>query len=288
MSDYLFQRIDAVLKNHAISYIKWDMNRDLTHAGDRTGRAATARQTRAVYALMDRVRATHPMVEIESCASGGGRADYGALARTHRIWTSDCTDALERLEIQRGARMFFPPEILGSHISASPNHQTHRRHTLGFRAVVALAYHMGVELNPLTLPDSERKQLAHWIALHKRLRPVLHGGAAFHNDPVDGRYVWGAIGERRSVVIAAQGPQMMAEQAPPLVLRGIERRAGRWRIAACHPKRPDFIRITPEQQKLLDGEITFSHAALTDYGLPLPMLRPESGLVLELEPVEGA
>ena len=82
VSDYLFSCIDAVLSQHAISYIKWDMNRDLTHVGDAEGRAATARQTRAVYALMDRVRAAHPDVEIESCASGGGRADYGVLERT--------------------------------------------------------------------------------------------------------------------------------------------------------------------------------------------------------------
>lgn len=288
VSDYLFERIDAVLKDHAISYIKWDMNRDLTHAGNRTGRAATGQQTRAVYALMDRVRAAHPHVEIESCASGGGRADYGVLARTHRVWTSDCTDALERLEIQRGARMFLPPEIMGAHISASPNHQTNRRHTLAFRAIVALAYHMGVELNPLSLSDEERSELKDWIALHKQLRPVLHNNYEFHNDPQDGRYVWGAFSKDRAVIIVAQSSQMMSEQAPPLVIRGVQQFQGRWRIAACHPKRPDFIRITPEQQRLLDGEISFSHASLTDYGLPLPMLRPESGLVLELEPVEGA
>jgi alpha-galactosidase len=137
--DYLFSKIDAVLANHAVSYVKWDMNRDLTHAGGRDGKAKISAQTRAVYALMDRVRAAHPNVEIESCASGGGRIDFGVLARTHRVWTSDCTDALERLEIQRGASTFVPPEILGSHISASPNHQTGRRHTLAFRALVAMA-----------------------------------------------------------------------------------------------------------------------------------------------------
>ncbi len=149
VSDYLFNCIDNVLKSAKISYIKWDMNRDITHAGDANGRAATSRQTRAVYALMARVRAAHPDLEIESCASGGGRADFGVLAHTHRVWVSDCTDALERLSIQQGALRFLPPEIIGCHISASPNHQTGRVHTLAFRAIVAFFGHLGVELDPL-------------------------------------------------------------------------------------------------------------------------------------------
>ncbi len=72
---------------------------------------------------MSRIRAAHPTVEIESCSSGGGRMDFGALQYCHRVWVSDCTDALERIEIQRGASIFLPPEIMGSHVSASPNHQ---------------------------------------------------------------------------------------------------------------------------------------------------------------------
>lgn len=287
VSDYLFSCMDAVLSQHAISYIKWDMNRDLTHVGGRDGRAMTSRQTRAVYALVDRIRAAHPNVEIESCSSGGGRADYGVLERTHRIWTSDCTDALERLEIQRGARMFFPPEILGSHVSASPNHQTHRRHTLAFRAIVAMAYHFGIELNPMTLTAEELAELKGWIALHKRLRPVLHDGSSFHLDPADGRYIWGAVKENRMVVIVAQATQMLTEQPPPLVLHGREPNGFRWRIAACHPPRPDFFRISPEQEKLLIGDVSFTNATLTSYGLPIPMLRPESGMILELECIEG-
>jgi alpha-galactosidase len=287
VSGHLFDSIESVLSNHAVSYIKWDMNRDLTHVGGADGRAATARQTRAVYALMDRVRAAHPNVEIESCASGGGRADYGVLEHTQRIWTSDCTDALERLEIQRGARVFFPPEILGSHISASPNHQTHRRHTLAFRAIVAMAYHFGIELNPLTLTAEERAELKDWVALHKRLRPVLHDGSSFHLDPVDGRYVWGAVDDERMVIIVAQATQMMTEQPPPLVLHGSESNSRRWRIVGCHPSKPDFIRVSAEQEKLLAGGISFSNVTLTSFGLPIPMLRPESGIVLELERIEG-
>lgn len=289
VSDYLFSKIDAVLANHAVSYIKWDMNRDLTHAGGRDGKAKISAQTRAVYALMDRVRAAHPTVEIESCASGGGRIDFGALARTHRVWTSDCTDALERLEIQRGASLFVPPEILGSHISASPNHQTGRRHTLAFRALVAMAYHLGVELNPLELTKEERGELKLYIETYKRLRGVLHApGANFRMEPVDGRYVWGAASNDKIVVIVAQGPQMVGEQPAPLKLpESVTRLGGTWTITNTLPAKPEFIRISEGQKKLLSGNISFELSSAGLAGLPLPMLKPESALLLELEPVKG-
>lgn len=289
VSDYIFGKIDAVLANHAISYVKWDMNRDLTHAGGRDGKASIAKQARAVYALMDRVRATHPNVEIESCASGGGRIDYGALARTHRVWTSDCTDALERLEIQRGASLFVPPEILGSHISASPNHQTGRRHSLSFRALVAMAYHMGVELNPLELDEDERRELKIYIDAYKRFRDLLHApNANFQLDPVDGRYAWGAAKEDHVLLFVAQGPQMVAEQPTPLKLPNVVAEyVGKWRVKTVLPAEPDLIRISEGQKKLLGGEVAFDMASAVHAGLPLPMLRPESALLLELVPMEG-
>jgi alpha-galactosidase len=289
VSDYLFGKIDAVLSNHAVSYIKWDMNRDLTHAAGRDGKAKTAAQTRAVYALMDRIRAAHPNVEIESCASGGGRIDYGALTRTHRVWTSDCTDALERLEIQRGASVFVPPEILGSHISASPNHQTGRRHTLAFRALVAIAYHLGVELNPLELTDAERDELKVYIETYKRLRDLFHApGASFRMEPLDGRYVWGAASAEKIVVIVAQGPQMVGEQPAPLRLPDeVTQFGGQWRIKTVLPAEPQFIRISEGQKALLSGAVTFALSSAGLAGLPLPMLTPESALLLELEPIKG-
>lgn len=289
VTDYLFERISDVLSANRISYIKWDMNRDLTHAGGPDGKARTSAQTRAVYALMDRVRAEFPHVEIESCASGGGRIDLGVLQRTHRVWTSDCTDALERLEIQRGASALLPPELLGSHISASPNHQTHRCLSFSFRAIVALAYHLGVELNPLTLEADEAEELKSWIALHKRLRPLLHApGKQFRQEALDGRYVWGAADESRVALFVAQGPQMVAEQPSPVRLDLDSDAEQRWRIVALHPAQPDFIRTSEGQIALLNGEISFSSAALAARGLNLPMLRPESAVLLEIEPVSGS
>ncbi|HQN52708.1 MAG TPA: alpha-galactosidase, partial [Phenylobacterium sp.] len=126
VADHLFARLDALLAQHEIGYLKWDMNRDLTHAASR-GRPASRRQTLAVYALIDRLRAAHPDVEIESCASGGGRADFEILKRTDRIWTSDCNDPVERQTIQQGFSIFFPPEVMGAHVGPAASHTTARR-----------------------------------------------------------------------------------------------------------------------------------------------------------------
>lgn len=281
--DFLFSKIDQLLRENAISYLKWDMNRDLTFVGDHSGRAATSRQTRSVYRLMEKLRFAHPNVEIESCASGGGRADYGVLKYTHRVWTSDCTDPLERLSIQDGARLFLPSEILGAHISASPNHQTHRVTTLDFRALVAFAYHLGVELDPTKLDASEKAHLRDWIALHKDLRPLLHDAdAQFALAPLDGRYVWGAISDKRVVVIIAQGAQMQSEHPAPLTLPMRGSHLKRWRVTKCHPVEPDFIRINESQVKFLKGDGDVSAFDLAEIGINLPMLRPESGVVLVL------
>lgn len=286
VSDYLFDCIDGVLKSCTISYIKWDMNRDIMHAASVAGHAAVSAQTRALYHLLDRVRSAHPDLEIESCASGGGRVDYGILAYTQRIWTSDCTDALERIEIQRGASLFIPPEILGSHISAVPNHQTRRIHTLSFRAIVALAYHMGVELNPLELDDASRAELKYWIDLHKRLRPLLHGGIGeFHLPPQDGRSAWGVATPEKIIIIMAQATYMKAEQAPPLRLAHAF--SGQWRVAAVHPANVMQRRVSDDQRDFLLGHATFDIRCLAEGGLALPVLHPESAIVIELEPAKG-
>ncbi len=282
--DHVFGQMHAVLAAHAVSSIKWDMNRDLAGAGGADGRAATARQTRAVYALMDRIRAAHPTVEIESCASGGGRVDFGALARTHRVWLSDGTDALDRLAIQAGAALVLPPEIVGCHVSASPNHVTGRRHTLAFRAIVAMAGHFGVELNPLALAPAETDELEGWITLHKRLRPLLHGpdSTLFRHPVRDGRHVYGALGADRAVIFVAQAGHPLRYRADAVRVAGADP-GRRWRVAAVHPKAPPFARITPEQAAVLAGEVAFGAFDLAAVGLPVPALPPESALILELE-----
>ncbi len=183
--DYLLERIDALLAAHPISYIKWDHNRELVAASHRGGAAGVRRQTFALYALLDELKRRHPGVEIESCSSGGGRIDLGIAARTDRFWTSDCNDALERQTIQRGFSYLLPPELMGAHVGGAWSHTTARTQTLPFRAATALFGHLGFEWNLSTASAEDRAGVAQVIEVHKRFRPLLHGGRVVRVDHAD-------------------------------------------------------------------------------------------------------
>jgi alpha-galactosidase len=151
--EYLLERLDALLTEYDIGFVKWDMNRDIVDGGHSPkGEPGVHRQTEALYALLDELRRRHPGVEIESCAGGGGRVDLGILERTDRVWASDTNDPLERQAIQRWTGLLLPPELLGAHVGAEHAHTTGRAHSLAFRAGTALFGHFGVELD-LTRTD---------------------------------------------------------------------------------------------------------------------------------------
>ena len=199
VAEYLFTRLQSLLTSLPIAYVKWDMNRDLAGAGS-NGRAAYRRHVFALYKLLARLRAAHPALEIESCASGGGRIDYGILGHTHRVWASDCNDALARVGIQRGALRWLPPEIIGAHVGSVPSHTTGRSQSLAFRAAVALSGHFGLEMDVRKLSLDERAELTQWIALYKRLRHELHQSTVWQGNAGDG-VVWQAHGTTTSLIL---------------------------------------------------------------------------------------
>lgn len=183
-SAYILERLDALLTEYAIGYLKWDHNRDLVDAGH-GGAPGVHGQTVAVYRLLDQLRALHPDVEIESCSSGGARVDLEILQRTDRVWASDCIDALERQQIQRWTNLLIPLELVGAHIGSGTAHSTGRRHDLSFRAATALFGHLGIEWDLQEADDAQLAELAAWIALYKDVRPLLHGGTSVHADVPD-------------------------------------------------------------------------------------------------------
>jgi alpha-galactosidase len=184
--EYLFAALDAILRDVPVGYLKWDHNRDLVPAGG-------AAQVRGAYALLARLRAAHPAVEIESCAGGGGRSDAGMVPFVHRFWTSDTIDAVSRVAMQRAFLAFLPPEMMGSHVGASPAHATGRSQALAFRTAVASAGHFGVELDPDALALSDRALLAQWIAWVRSARALVHGRGVWLGQGADG-LVWQAQG----------------------------------------------------------------------------------------------
>ena len=182
--EHLLERLDALLTDHDIGYLKWDHNRDLVDAGH-DGRPAVHGQTLAVYRLLDELRRRHPEVEIESCASGGARVDLGILARTDRVWASDTNDALERQTIQRWTQLLLPPELVGSHVGPARAHTTGRTHDLSFRGATALFGHFGIEWDVTGLDDDEREKLTGLVATYRLHRALLHSGDVVHADHPD-------------------------------------------------------------------------------------------------------
>ncbi len=289
VAEHLFGALDARMREAPIAYVKWDMNRNLTDAGDAAGRPAYRRQVLAFYALLDRLREAHPALEIESCASGGGRADLGVMRRALRVCPSDSTDALERLEIQRGLLRFLPPEVMGAHVSTSPNKETGRAHSLGFRACVAMFGHFGVEMDPRSLAPAEAAELAAWIALHKRMRPLLHGGGLQHSSPERrGRRLHGVVaadgGEGLYLVAQAGSPPGPAPA--PIALPGLDP-ARLYRVTLPRPQAVPGHAPSPEQRRLSGEGVIASGALLGRAGLFLPEQKPETALLLHVQAIAG-
>jgi alpha-galactosidase len=289
VADDLFGKLDFLLAAHPIAYLKWDMNRDLAQACDTLGRAAYRRHTRAVYALMARLRERHPQVEIESCASGGGRADLGVLALATRLWTSDNNDAVSRVAIQSGALRLFPPEVLGAHVGPAPAHATGRSQGIDFRCAVACFGHLGVEADLLAMAPDERTALAGWIAFHKRWRPVLHGGTAHQGTTASGLHWRLARTPDRAVlaVLTVVPPDHPCE--PPLRLPPLAG-GGRWRIRLARQAGQARARAeagSPWIAALQGPGVTAGGDELARSGLPVPVMNPESALIFTFEAITG-
>ncbi|MCI8553825.1 MAG: alpha-galactosidase [Clostridiales bacterium] len=179
--EYLKKALSAILGSHRISYVKWDMNRHITDAYSAALPACRQpeiyhRYMLNLYALLDFLNREFPHVTIEGCSGGGGRFDAGMLYYMPQTWTSDDSDAIERLKIQYGTSLVYPPQCMTAHISASPNHQMNRVTPYVTRARVAMSASFGYELNPLHLTDEERAEIRNQTALYKRIAPLVVEG----------------------------------------------------------------------------------------------------------------
>ena len=278
--EHLYERLDALLTQHPIAYLKWDMNRDITHPGGADGAGGAHAHVAGLYEVLDRLRAAHPRVEIESCASGGGRADFGILERTDRIWTSDSNDALDRLSIQKGASMFLPAELMGAHVGPTDCHITGRRVSMATRVQTALFGHFGIEANLLTLTPEERAELAKGVALHKQFRNLIHTGALHRLDRPENENAFGIVAQDGSQALFAY--TLLQEQnayfAGRLRLAGLDA-AARYVVTLVWPEAPPLR--SPLIEALVGG-VVLDGRSLMAVGLQLPRLHPQSGFVLHL------
>lgn len=168
VQDYLFDSMCKVLDSANIEYVKWDFNRSMSNVfsnlleAQRQGEVAH-RFILGTYSLLERLLERYPNIMIEGCAGGGGRFDAGMLYYCPQIWCSDDTDPIERLQIHSGTSFGYPVCTMGSHVSASPNHQTARQTSLRTRGVVAMSGTFGYELDLSATTENEKEEIRQQI-----------------------------------------------------------------------------------------------------------------------------
>lgn len=273
VQDFLFDRIGAVLRDNAIDYIKWDHNRVLP--------MPDAAQTRGSYALIDRLREAFPQVEIESCASGGGRIDFGILSRTHRVWLSDSNDALERLKMQNNAAIFLPACVTGSHVGPRTCHTSGRVMDIRFRSWVAAQRHMGFEMDPRELTEDEAQVLSAVTAWWKTNRDWMMNADILRLDSSDTAVIAEqqlAQGGDRFVVFAGKAETSDQIAPRPLRLTRLTPDA-RYRIELVN--RDDAPKLSRGNPVLKSGPIEVTGGYLMNHGLTLPWSFPETMWVIE-------
>ena len=293
--DQLLERISALVSTYAIDYLKWDHNRDLHEAVHTVAGVADApavhAQTLAFYALLDALRARHPGLEIESCSSGGARVDLGVLERTDRVWTSDCNDALERASIQRWTSLLVPPELVGSHIGPPTAHTTHRHLDLGFRMLMALQGHAGLEWDITTCSEEELTTLTAWTSLVRELRPLLHSGDLVRADlPDDSLQLTGTVAPDRASAVYVVARLVSSRDVIPGALRlpGLDpARAYAVRVRA-EAGTPAVVQTTPPAWWETAGSeegVIVPGSVLSGVGLSAPVLAPAQGYLLDVRAV---
>ncbi|AWW75445.1 alpha-galactosidase [Erythrobacter sp. KY5] len=288
VTQYLFERISALVSEYEIAYIKWDMNRDAQHPAS-GGRAVMHRQTNEVYALIERLRTAHPGLEIESCSSGGARADFGILRHTDRVWTSDNNDARHRHAIMRGASHFLPLRVLGNHVGPRTCHITGRRFSMAFRVASAIFGHMGMELDLRRESERDLDVLKAGIALHKEHRELIHSGRFWRGESAAHTNLMGCVARDAGEALFAFAVLDLEIATLPerVTFPGLDR-AKTYRVRLVWPKHNPSI-STPciIDAAGLQGEgVVVSGAALTTYGIQPPLTRPDTCLIYHLKSCE--
>lgn len=179
--DYIIGFMSDMLNNAPISYVKWDMNRCISEPFSLLLPAEQQQEFHhrymlGVYYVLETLTTKFPDVLFEGCAGGGGRFDLGMLHYYPQIWTSDDTDAVERMYIQYGTSMLYPVITMGAHVSAVPNHQVQRVTPLQTRGHMAMMGQFGYELDLNTLTEEEKQLVRQQIVAYKQWGPVMHQG----------------------------------------------------------------------------------------------------------------
>lgn len=253
--DTIFDRICAMLEQGNIEYLKWDMNRSMAdvYAGN-----VTYDYVLGVYDFLERLTAKYPDLLIEGCSGGGGRFDAGMMYYTPQIWCSDNTDAINRTRIQYGSSFFYPISMVGSHVSAVPNHQTGRITSLNTRGITAMAGTFGYELNPALLSEEDKAVIKEQVKTYKKYEALICQGDYYRlSNPFADEYsAWMFVSkDKKGALVNAVRLEAQGNMAASYVkLKGLK---------------PEAMYIDDAAGKVYAG------AALMEAGLPLPFPKAE-------------
>jgi alpha-galactosidase len=243
--EYTFHWLDELVSNNDIDFLKWDYNRNWAEPGWDAVPVPDQKKiyvayVNNLYAILDRLRAKHPKLEIESCSGGGGRVDLGILRRTVEVWPSDNTDALDRLSIQDGFSHAYTPGVMMAWVT---DPQPTRRTPLKFRFLVAMEGSLGIGANLNKFSPEDMAAGKDLVAFYKTIRPVVQQGAQYRliapsrpdapSERAATEYV-SAEGDK-AVVFAYLHSQNFGDPYPLVRLEGLDPKAG-YRLHPLDPK----------------------------------------------------
>ena len=286
VQEFVFGVVDRLMTaNPEIAYIKWDDNMTMVNYGstylpEEKQSHLYIEYHRGMDKVLRRIRAKYPNLVMQACASGGGRVNYGILPYYDEFWTSDNTDALQRIYIQWGISNFYPAAAMASHVSADKNHQTGRRVPLKFRFDVAMTGRLGMELQPEKMSPTDRKFAQEAIAAYKNIRPVVQQGDIYrllspYDDTGFSSLMYVAAAKDRAVFYAFKLKHFCNMLTPVFRMAGLDPQKN-YRITELNI----VGKPIPQQGK------TFSGDFLMKTGLKLPLDTEYASRILELQAAE--
>lgn len=287
VQDFIFNVVDDLMTKHPeIVYIKWDANCGIMNYGSHYLPADKQSHIyidyhKGLHDTLKRIRNKYPDLVMQACASGGGRVNYGLLPYYDEFWTSDDTDALQRIYMQWGVSGFYPAIAMASHVSADKNHQTGRQLPLKFRFDVAMSGRLGMEIQPKNMNDKDKAFATRAIEAYKKIRPVVQFGDLYRLvSPYDNKGIsslmYATPEKDRAVLYVYKTAHFLNQTIPSIKLAGVDSR-----------KRYRLKDITPTDEKkpsAFNGK-TISGRILKEEGLQIPLNGEYASLVLELQEV---
>ena len=290
VQDFVFGVVDNLMTKYPeIAYMKWDDNSSLMDYG--SSYLPKDRQShiyidyhRGLNNVLKRIRAKYPKLVLQACAGGGGRVNYGMLPYFDEFWTSDDTDALQRIYMQWGVSSFYPAVAMASHVSADKNHQTGRRLPLKFRFDVAMSGRLGMEIQPKDMGEADKAFAKRAITAYKGIRPVVQFGDLYRLvSPYDHKGISSLMyvtpRKERAVFYAYKISHFLNMVIPNVRMAGLDPQK-KYRVI-------DLTAVKADKPCALDGKI-ISGRMLMNEGVDLHTLLASeySSVALELREVK--